>query len=79
VLLFDGWYAALETFKQVRGFSWVFLARFKGNRLVRLDRGPPTAVERLPIAAAGAWCGCPGSGQSRCSGRPPQTAARGAW
>src|SRR5262245_34717162 len=61
-VLFDSWYAALETFKQVRGFGWVFLARFKGNRLVRLDRGAPTAVEHLPIAAAGAVGWLPGFG-----------------
>ena len=61
-VLFDSWYASLDTFKQVRGFGWVFLARFRGNRLVRLDRGEPTAIERLPIAGAGTVVRLPGFG-----------------
>jgi putative transposase len=61
-VLFDSWYASLETFKQIRGFGWRFLARFKGNRLVRLDHGPPTAIEQLPITAAGAVVWLPGFG-----------------
>jgi hypothetical protein len=61
-VLFDSWYACLDTFKQIRGYGWVFLARFKGNRLVRRDRGEPTAIEALPIAAAGAVVWLPGFG-----------------
>src|SRR5262249_37154866 len=61
-VLFDSWYASLDTFKQIRGYGWVFLARFKGNRLVRLDRGRPAAIEALPIAAAGTVVWLPGFG-----------------
>ena len=61
-VLFDSWYAGLDNFKQVRGYGWVFLGRLQGNRLVRLDRGPPTAVEALPITASGAVVWLPGFG-----------------
>jgi hypothetical protein len=61
-VLFDGWYAALETLKQIRSYGWVFLTRLKGNRLVRLDRGEPTAIAALPIAAAGTVVWLPGFG-----------------
>jgi putative transposase len=61
-VLFDSWYTALDTFKQIRGYGWVFLGRLQGNRLVRLDRGEPTAVERLPIAEAGTVVWLPGFG-----------------
>jgi putative transposase len=62
-VLFDSWYTSLDNLKQVRALGWVFLARLKGNRLVRLDRGAPTAVEQLPIAAAGTVVWLPGFGQ----------------
>lgn len=61
-VLFDSWYAGLDNFKQVRGYGWVFLGRILGNRLVRLDRGEPTAIERLPIAEAGTVVWLPGFG-----------------
>ena len=61
-VLFDSWYAGLDNFKLVQGFGWVFLGRFKGNRLVRLDRGKPTPVEALPIAAVGTVVWLPGFG-----------------
>jgi putative transposase len=61
-VLFDSWYAGLENLKQVRGYGWVFLGRLQGNRLVRLDRGKPTAVETLPIAASGTAVWLPGFG-----------------
>lgn len=61
-VLFDSWYAAVDTFKQIRGYGWVFLARFKGNRLVRLDRGEPTAIEAVPVAATGTVVWLPGFG-----------------
>jgi putative transposase len=61
-VLFDSWYASLENLKQARGLGWTFLARLMANRLVRLDRGPPTAVGLLPIPAAGAVVWLPGFG-----------------
>jgi hypothetical protein len=61
-VLFDSWYASLDNFKLVREFGWVFLGRFKGNRLVRLDYGKPTAIEALPITAAGTVVWLPGFG-----------------
>lgn len=61
-VLFDSWYASLDNFKLVRGFGWVFLGRFQGNRLVRLDHGPPTAIQHLPIAASGTVVWLPGFG-----------------
>jgi hypothetical protein len=61
-VLFDSWYAGLDNFKQVRGCGWVFLGRLQGNRLVRLDRGEPTAVAELPITASGTVVWLPGFG-----------------
>jgi len=61
-VLFDSWYAAVETLKQIRSYGWVFVTRLQGNRLVRLDRGPPTAVTALPIAESGAVAWLPGFG-----------------
>ena len=61
-VLFDSWYAGLENLKQVRGYGWVFLGRLQGNRLVRVDRGPPTAGDALPIAEAGTVVWLPGFG-----------------
>lgn len=56
-VLFDGWYASAENLKAVRALGWAFLARMPANRKLRVDRGPPTPVADLPIAAAGtdAW------------------------
>lgn len=56
-VLFDGWYASAENLKAVRALGWTFLARMPANRKLRLDRGPPTPVAGLPVAAAGtdAW------------------------
>jgi hypothetical protein len=61
-VLFDSWYAALETFKQIRSYGWVFLGRLQGNRLVRLDRGEPTALEQLPLTPVGRLVWLPGFG-----------------
>ena len=73
-VLFGSGYAAVETLKQIRGYGWVFLTRLQGNRLVRLDRRRPSRRCRSP--RRGRWCGGRRSGWSRCSGRPPETAAR---
>lgn len=64
-VLFDGWYASVENLKRVRQFGWVFVTRLKGNRLVRLDHGPATAVADQPIAAGGAVVWLPGYGEVR--------------
>lgn len=61
-VLFDSWYTSLDTRKQIRGYGWVFVARVKGNRLARLDHGPPTARAALPIAEAGTVVWLPGFG-----------------
>jgi putative transposase len=64
-VLFDGWYASVENLKRVRGCGWVFVTRFKGNRLVRLDHGPATAVAAQPITASGVVVWLPGFGEVR--------------
>jgi hypothetical protein len=61
-VLFDSWYTASDTLKQVRGYGWVFVARAKGNRLARLDHGSPTALTALPITASGTVVWLPGFG-----------------
>lgn len=62
-VLFDGWYASVENLKKVRQFGWIFVTRFKGNRLVRLDRGEPKALAEQPIAATGTVVWLPGFGK----------------
>jgi putative transposase len=64
-VLFDSWYTALDTLKLIRGYGWVFVARVKGNRLARQDHGPPTALQRLPIAEDGTEVWLPGFGLVR--------------
>jgi hypothetical protein len=61
-VLFDGWYTGLENLKLVRSFGWLFLGRLKADRLVRLDRGPPTRLDALPIAESGTVVWLPGYG-----------------
>jgi len=62
-VLFDGWYASVENLKKVRDFGWVFVTRFKGNRLVRIDRGEAMAVADQPIVASGTVVWVPGYGE----------------
>lgn len=62
-VLFDGWYASVENLKNVRGFGWIFVTRFKGNRQVRLDHGEAMALEKQPIAATGTVVWLPGFGE----------------
>lgn len=64
-VLFDGWYTGLDNLKLVRSFGWLFLGRLKSDRLVRLDRGPPTRLDALPIAEAGAVVWLPGYGLAK--------------
>lgn len=64
-VLFDGWYASMENFKQINGFGWKFLTRLKSNRLVRLAGGPPKAVAQQPILETGTEVWLPGFGLIR--------------
>src|SRR4051794_21124092 len=34
---FDSWYASLTNLKRVRDYQWIWLTRFKSNRLVNPD------------------------------------------
>jgi hypothetical protein len=51
---FDGWYSGVDNLKVLRSFGWRWLTRLRGNRSVRVDRGPPQAVRDAAISAAGA-------------------------
>lgn len=62
-VLFDGWYASVENLKEVRDFGWVFVTRFKGNRLVRIDHREASPVGAVPIAASGTVVWVPGYGE----------------
>lgn len=64
-VLFDGWYTGLENLKLVRSFGWLFLGRLKSDRLVRVDRRPPTRLDALPIAESGTVVWLPGYGLVR--------------
>jgi putative transposase len=52
-VLFDGWYSSLENLNHLRKHGWHWLTRFKGNRLVNLDRQGNKPLERCAIAATG--------------------------
>jgi len=62
-VLFDGWYASAENLKKVRGFGWIFVTRFEGNRHVRIDHGEAMALEKQPVAATGTVVWLPGYGE----------------
>jgi putative transposase len=62
-VLFDGWCASVENLERVRDFGWVFVTRFQGNRLVRIDRGEAVGVAAQPIAASGTVVWVPGFGE----------------
>ncbi len=59
---FDGWYTGLENLKLVRSFGGQFLGRRKSDRLVRVNGGPPTRLDALPIAESGMVVWLPGYG-----------------
>jgi hypothetical protein len=61
-VLFDGWYTGLDNLKLIRSFGWNFLGRLQSDRLVRVDRGPPTRLDALSIAEAGTVVWLPGFG-----------------
>jgi hypothetical protein len=59
---FDGWYTGLDNLKLVRSVGGLFLGRLTCDRLVRLNRGPPTRLDAPPIAASGTVVWSPGYG-----------------
>jgi putative transposase len=60
---FDSWYASVDNLKLVRELGWSFLTVLKGNRLIRMDFGPPTRLEEAQIPACGRLVYLPGYGQ----------------
>jgi hypothetical protein len=52
-VLFDSWYASLETLKHVREQGWAWLTRLKSNRQVRLGGGPLRPLSACALAAEG--------------------------
>jgi hypothetical protein len=63
MVCFDAWYASVDNLKEVRRLGWKFHTRFKGNRLVRLDFGPPMRLDEAEIPAGGRLVYLPGYGQ----------------
>lgn len=61
-VLFDGWYTGLDNLQLVRSVGGLFLGRLQSDRLVRVDRGPPTRLDALPIAESGTVVWLPGYG-----------------
>lgn len=53
VVLFDGWYAALENLKTLRSYEWQWLTRLKGNRLVNPDDTKNVPISTLSIPREG--------------------------
>jgi len=53
MVLFDGWYASLETLKAIRGYSWHWLTRFKANRRVNPDNTENVPLSTVPIPREG--------------------------
>lgn len=62
-VLFDTWYASLENLKHIRTLEWKFLTRFKSNRLVRINQGPPKALAEQPLEKSGTVVWVPGYGE----------------
>ena len=63
VVCFDAWYASVDNLKLVRQLGWKFFTRFKGNRLIRMDFGPPTRLDEAAIPPEGRLVYLPGYGQ----------------
>lgn len=63
MVCFDAWYASVDNLIEVRRLNWKFFTRFKGNRLVRLDFGPPTRLDEASIPPEGRLVYLPGYGQ----------------
>lgn len=52
-VLFDSWYASLESLKHLRDKGWRWLTRLKANRLVNKDRQGERPLSRTEIAEGG--------------------------
>lgn len=63
MVCFDAWYASVDNLNLVRRLGWKFFTRFKGNRLVRMDFGPPVRLEQAALPAEGRLVYLPGYGQ----------------
>ena len=50
---FDSWYASLANLKRVRDYQWIWLTRFKSNRLVNPDNTGNRAISTIAIPDAG--------------------------
>jgi DDE family transposase len=53
LVLFDGWYAALENLKAIRGYHWHWLTRLKANRQVNPENAGNVALATVPIPPEG--------------------------
>jgi putative transposase len=62
---FDSWYSGLENLKVIRSLDWTWLGRLKSNRQVRVDFGPPQAINTVAIPLAGRVVHLPGYGLIR--------------
>lgn len=63
MVCFDAWYSGVDNLNEVRRLGRKFFTRFKGNRLVRLDFGPPTRLAGATIPPEGRLVYLPGYGQ----------------
>jgi putative transposase len=52
-VVFDGWYSSLDNLKLIRTFQWLWLTRFKANRLVNRNREGLRPLSETPIASSG--------------------------
>ena len=62
---FDRWFSGLANLKLIRSLGWTWLCRLKCNRTVRVDFGPPQAVETVSIPEPGRVMHLPGYGPIR--------------
>ena len=52
-VVFDGWYSSLENLKLIRSYQWLWLTRFKANRLVNRNREGLRPLSETEIASGG--------------------------
>jgi len=50
---FDSWYSSLENLKTIRDYGWLWLTRFKSNRLVNPDNTGNRPLSEVKIACQG--------------------------
>jgi len=53
MVLFDSWYASLETLKLIRRFNWLWLTRFENNRHVNPDNTYNRSLNQIQLAETG--------------------------